>query len=156
MKLIPLTQGEYAIVDKKDFNWLSQWKWFCWEKNKNGQKYAYRGQNKNGIHFPIQMHREILNAKKGQICDHINRNGLDNRRKNLRFASYSQNAMNRRKNLNNTSGIKDLYYDKENKKWRIQIRANNKFFSKRFEEKKEAIKFLKKILLKLHGEFSCL
>ncbi|MGD9109346.1 MAG: hypothetical protein PVG93_00265, partial [Phycisphaerales bacterium] len=73
-RLIPLTQGYFAIVDADDYERLSQYKWHV---NKRGNTfYACRNEKDKTIF----MHREILNASDGMECDHINHNGLDNRK----------------------------------------------------------------------------
>src|SRR3990167_64589 len=77
-KLISLTQGFFAIVDEQDYESLSQFKWTV--KINPTNTYAYRKDGGKTIH----MHRVVLEAKHEEICDHINGNGIDNRRKNLR------------------------------------------------------------------------
>ncbi len=71
----------------------------------------------------ILLHRYILNAKKGQIVDHINRNKKDNRRENLRFVSAKLNNYNR--NVENKLG-RGIYYDKCGKRYRACISHENK------------------------------
>lgn len=97
MKKIPLTQSKFALVDDADHDWLSQWKW-CY----HGGGYALRSRDGK------LMHRLILDAHKGQQVDHANRNGLDNRRENLRFCDHSQNAANSRLATSNTSGYRGV------------------------------------------------
>ena len=95
MKRIPLTQGYYAIVDDADFAALSSERWHA-SRNYSGNVYARRNAYLKGASaaVPIMMHRFITGAKPGQIVDHINGNGLDNRRKNLRFVTVDQNRSN--------------------------------------------------------------
>jgi hypothetical protein len=81
-KLIPLTQGKFAIVDNADFDWLNQWKWYA-VKSYNTW-YARRFSS-------IPMHRQIMSAPSGTEIDHRNHNGLDNRRQNLRFSTSAEN-----------------------------------------------------------------
>lgn len=57
----------------------------------------------------VLAHRLVLNAPKGTVVDHKNRNGLDNRRKNLRLCTSSQNHANSPKQKNNTSGYKGVF-----------------------------------------------
>ncbi|KKM14674.1 hypothetical protein LCGC14_1703720, partial [marine sediment metagenome] len=101
MKRIPLTQGKFAIVDDDIFDYLSQWKWYA-QKDRN-TFYALRNVVVKGKAKTIRMHRQILNSKKGQQTDHLNGNGLDNRRCNLRICTRSQQAMNTKKRRNCTS-----------------------------------------------------
>ena len=95
MKKIELTQGKFALVDDEDFEWLNQWKWYA---NHLGYTwYVVRSVRYDNEVKAILMHRSILNAKIGEEIDHINHNGLDNRKKNLRICTRSQNNMNRNK-----------------------------------------------------------
>ena len=95
MKLIPLTRGQFAMVDDSDYEWLNQWKWMS-EKSGN-RNYAIRfSKTLNGRRRQIRMHRLIMNTPIGQIVDHKNFNGLDCQRKNMRNCSHSQNRMNRK------------------------------------------------------------
>ena len=88
IKLIPLTQGKFAIVDAEDYDRLSQYKWQA-EKHKT-TFYAKR----KSKYKSIKMHREILKPSNGMICDHKNHNGLDNRRCNIRLCTHAQNQHN--------------------------------------------------------------
>lgn len=90
---LPLTRGLHAIVDEADFDWLSQWKW-CASSHRGGRSYATRRSRRDALTF--YMHREIVVPLAGLVVDHINGNALDNRRSNLRQATFSQNAANTR------------------------------------------------------------
>lgn len=87
MKQIPLSKGKFAIVDDGDYEWLMQWKW-CYNS-----QYARRDVRRTAV----WMHRLILGDALTDelICDHINRDKLDNRRSNLRAVTHSQNMKNR-------------------------------------------------------------
>lgn len=72
------------------------------------------------------LHRLILNARKGVEIDHINRNGLDNRKSNLRVATHAQNTYNKFDKKNSKSGFKGVYWVKDKKLWCARITFNNK------------------------------
>jgi len=73
------------------------------------------------------MHREIINVPEGCFVDHINHNGLDNRKANLRPATPAENARYARYPKNNTSSkYRGVWYNKKKKKWRAQLSINNK------------------------------
>ena len=73
------------------------------------------------------MHRQIMHAPKNIIIDHINRNGLDNRKANLRFATPTQNAWNSISGLNRgTSKYKGVWWDRKSKKWRTVLSLDGK------------------------------
>ncbi|SRR6266487_4017407 len=93
--VIPITKGQYAVVDPEDAD-LANIKWSL-----SRNRYAMRRPRIDGKRPGILMHRVILERKLGRpilakmVVDHINGNGLDNRRANLREATYAQNAFNR-------------------------------------------------------------
>lgn len=135
MKRIKLTQDKYAIVDNSDFDKLNKYKWSA---NKIGNTYyAVRVKSKKAI----LMHRYLLGLNDSSVlCDHINRNGLDNRKTNLRISNKSQNAVNSKLNSLNTSGNRGVSYDKYRSKWVVRLRHNGKYlFLGRFENKNDAI-----------------
>ena len=73
------------------------------------------------------MHRQVIDGPANMLYDHINHNGLDNRKANLRKATLSQNLCNRKKrNTITRSKYKGLEWDKIQKKWKARIQINNK------------------------------
>jgi hypothetical protein len=72
------------------------------------------------------MHREIMGAAEGQVVDHINHDGLDNRRCNLRVCSHAENVRNQRGQRGRSSGYKGVSRDRRLGKWRAQIWHNGK------------------------------
>lgn len=110
MKRIKLTRGFYAFVDEEDFKFLNQFKWLC--RLSRHKIYAIRSDG-------ILMHRAILNVPPGRQTDHINGNGLDNQRMNLRICTLCENQFNRGKQINNTSGYKGVRAKRKN--WRAGI-----------------------------------
>ncbi len=106
MKKIPLTQGEFSQVDDEDYDALSYYKWHL--KRSIYTSYAVRWGGKiNGRRVLVRMHRQIIGNHDSEI-DHINRDGLDNRRKNLRLATRQQNMANRGIQKNNSTGFKGV------------------------------------------------
>lgn len=95
MKIIQLTQGKVAIVDDEDFNAVSCLKW-TFKRNKGYHEKGYAACFHNtpgGKTVCILMHRFILNPPKKLMIDHINGDGLDNRRANLRVCTQQENQM---------------------------------------------------------------
>lgn len=90
---IPLTQGLFATVDDSDLEMVSKFRWhaFC---PKDGQTSYASAHDPCKAQKKMFMHRLIMDATKGVVVDHINGDGLDNRRINLRVASVAQNAWN--------------------------------------------------------------
>ena len=152
MRKIPLTQGKFAVVDNEDFKWLNKHKW-CAHKRGNTW-YAERGKQINGKVKMLLMHREILKPKNKEQIDHINGNGLDNRKNNLRFCTVSQNKMNTNCQYG-TSKYKGVYWDKNKKKWRACMGLNNKkIFLGTFQIEKDAAKAYNTAAKANYGEFA--
>lgn len=119
-QLIPLTQGKFAIIDDDDFEKVNIHKW-CLKKTSHNL-YAKRGCNKKTIH----MHHLILEPKDEHIVDHINGNGLDNRKQNLRLCTHGDNMKNIKIRKDNLSGVRGVHWDKNAKKWFCQLQHNGK------------------------------
>lgn len=149
MKEIPLTQGLVALVDDDDYEWLMRRRWHANRNRPTAKFYAQSVINKKNT----IMHRLILGARKGEQVDHINGDGLDNRRTNLRICNGSQNQHNRKLQINNKSGYKGVYFNK--RKWTARIVVNNKkIYLGRFTDPTEAARAYDEAAKKLHGEFA--
>lgn len=125
MKTIKLFNGKEVLVDEEDYRYLCKYTW-SYQKTKSGKEYARREKEIKGKRTVFLMHREILSVKKGQEIDHINGNGLDNRKNNLRLCIHQQNMMNRKLHKNNTSGYKGVWKvkRKDKEKWIAEIWVN--------------------------------
>lgn len=160
MKKIKLTQGKFALVDNEDFDFLNSFKWYYLKNafNKNG--YAVRNSpRKNRYRQPLRMHRIILNIQKGVMCDHIDGNGLNNQKSNLRICNNTENSRNRTaKGKNNTSGYKGVGYLR-GKSGQTYIRAEISYNKKTchlglFKTTKEAAIAYNRKAIELFGEFA--
>jgi len=80
---------------------------------------------RNGIRERY-LHREIMNAEKSVVVDHINGDKLDNRKQNLRICTQQQNTFNSKLPVTNNSGIKGVYWCNKRLKWVAQISHNGK------------------------------
>lgn len=99
MKEIQLTQGMVALVDDKDFEYLSQWKWFYTRAKNEHTGYARKKLRcpNTGKRINHSMHTLLMGPGKDQCVDHIDGNGINNQRSNLRVCSARENAWNRRR-----------------------------------------------------------
>jgi hypothetical protein len=152
MREIPLTQGKVAFVDDEDFERISRYKW-CATQNKRNW-YAVRNSPRHSGRRDrrILMHAEIIG---GIGVDHRNRNGLDNRRINLRFATEHQNRANARLSCKNTSGMRGVYWRKEYGKWRAMICVNYRIIHLgHFTDKITAAHARRQAELAYFGEFA--
>jgi len=132
MRLIAITQGQHAIVDDEDYDFLSMFKW--WAQKHPGGWYAARRSFFGPRRVTLGMHQLLLFG--GAYVDHENGNGLDNRRCNIRFATSSQNCYNKSmKSPLKTSRFKGVYWDKRDKKWDVRIRhiPGERLFLGRFD-----------------------
>ena len=138
--MIPLSQGKSTIVDLEDYDLLNRYKW---NTKKDGNNfYAVRGVWQNNTVKTIYMHRVITNAIPGKEIDHINGDGLDNRKCNLRFVTHRQNGQN--KHVGKTSRFPGVTWDKNRKRWTAQLRLNGKrHFLGRFPNEHEAFEAYK-------------
>ena len=148
MKEIELTQGKVAIVDDEDFEYISQWKWCYTINQKSRSGYAIRRPG-------ILMHRVINKTPPGMQTDHINGNGLDNRKENLRSCTRTQNKANVKMNRNNKSGYKGVSREKKRKTWRAHIRIGGKGRALgRFDILEEAARAYDRAAREKFGEFA--
>lgn len=157
MKEIPLTQGKFSIVNDIDYAFLMQRKWYF------SKGYAVRHSRKSdGFHTrkSIYMHRIVLSRKLGhsdfENGDHKNRERLDNRRGNLRPATYPQDKANT-KIRGGSSKFKGVCWRKDKKKWHVQIGfhgSRNRHVGY-FNDEIEAAKAYNKVALEYFGNFAC-
>ena len=153
MVKIELTQGLTALVDDEDSERVLQYKWY---PNRNGNSiYAlcnlgtWEGHQKQN-----SMHKLVFPVPEGMLVDHINRNGLDNRKENLRVATKSQNAMNSDKTWG-YSKYRGVSWCKRKNKWRVAININQK--QKHvgyFVDEREAALAYNAVATKLFGGFA--
>jgi hypothetical protein len=161
---IPLSKkgkhaGKYVVVvDSVDAE-LAELSW-CVRVDKNTQ-YASRAIWKDGKRRTEYLHREVLKRKlerdllPTEGVDHIDGDGLNNRRDNLRVATHAQNLRNRGKNKNNKSGYKGVYWHKATKKWKAQIKVNGKEkYLGLFDNPEDAHKAYCEAAKELHGKFA--
>jgi hypothetical protein len=154
MKKIKLTQNQYTLVDDADFDTLNQFKWYADKQGKNF--YAKRNSKTiNGKQMIILMHRFIMKTPKGMHTDHIDGNGLNNQRSNLRICTRSENLRNQGKQSDNSSGFKGVSFFKRNKKWVAQIMVNGKYiYLGYFTDKEKASNAYITACKKYHKEFA--
>jgi hypothetical protein len=126
MKEIPLTQGYVALVDDADFDWINQWKWHSVSNHDGSIIYAQRNTKANGKPTKVAMHRLVILAPAGLFVDHIDHNGLNNTRANLRLCTRSQNLANGRRHRTSVSQFKGVSRHSRGDKWQAQIRRNGK------------------------------
>lgn len=119
--------GNYALVDDADFDWLMQWKWHA----DNGRHTLYAKTHmppiSGGAKKKARMHRILLGiTDRNVFTDHIDGNGLNNQRSNIRVCTNYQNVMNKAGTISGTSKYKGVSWSKQTSKWiaRIRVKGN--------------------------------
>lgn len=148
--IINLTNGKYALVDDEDWEQLSQYKW----SHQNGYAIRSKRISKDKV-IQFKMHREIMNAPNDYFVDHINGDGLDNRRNNLRLCTNQQNQYNSKKSVKNTSGYKGIHWRKNRNSWVVRVSADGvRHFIGMYKDINDAIVARNIAMKRLQGEFA--
>lgn len=158
MRKIKLTRGKYTLVDDEDYDYLNQFNWHYCKSRQTG--YAIRSAkhpSKKGKYVSIRMHTDIMKQKP---IDHINGNGLDNRKSNLRNCTNAENQRNRRtqknKKYSRFKGVtKSIKHKNTKKPWYAVITFNDKrIFLGTFKKEIEAARAYNSAAKKYHEEFA--
>lgn len=162
---IPLSKtgkhaGKYeAIIDDCDSDLVGQFDWHVGINKTSNYARSYGGDSKP--RKMIHMHRIIFESMTGitleqnQDVDHIDGDGLNNQRHNLRRATRSQNSMNRKGSVNGTSKYKGVSFETQTRKWRAQISFNKKSIKLgRFNTEEEASEAYQRKAKEIYGEFA--
>jgi hypothetical protein len=144
VRRIPLGHDRFAIVDARDYRWLSKYKWCA--SQKSGKVYAIRRTKEGRI---VYMHREIMKAPKGMIVDHIDHNTLNNRRCNLRVCRPEDNYANAGPR-GGASGFVGVY--PRDGRWEAGITWRGvHYYCGKFDDPVEAAKARDRKAYELHG-----
>lgn len=136
-----------TIIDIEDINKVKNIGWHITPEKRN-TKYCLSNKG-------ILLHRLLINAPEDKVVDHINHNGLDNRKSNLRICTNQENICNCEIPKNNKSGCKGVYWAKYKQKWTVQITINNKTkYIGRYKNLEDAIKARQEASKKYYGEFA--
>lgn len=149
---IPLTRGLVAIVDEADLTLVEGRRWCAHLKRRTIYAVCREAGRK------IRMHRVILGVPPGIEVDHINGDGLDNRRCNLRMANRLENTRNRRLDADNTTGFKGIRLKPDTPRarpWEARIPINGRRVSLgHFATAEEAARAYDNAALRFFGEFA--
>lgn len=156
--VIPLTQGQYAIVDSEDFDVLDTYNWYAQYSKNSDTFYALRSTWSKGanIREVESMHRFIMGVKDTDlIVDHINHNGLDNRRSNIRACTHTENLRNQKPNKKFSSQYVGVNFCKKSRKWLASINIDRKMVNLGYYlTEVEAAIVRDKFAKKHYGEFA--
>jgi len=113
-----IIHGQVALFDDEDTFLVESWKWHL---HPSGRTIYLRGFPKGNRAFGLKyMHRLLTGAEKGEDVDHVNGDGLDNRRLNIRRCDRSQNSANRHA-AQSATGVKGVHFEAYTGKWRAEI-----------------------------------
>jgi hypothetical protein len=160
MKLIPLTNSDrVAVVDDEDFERISAFRWRE-ARPPGGALYAVRpGRPEDGTKV-VAMHREVMGCRfgDGKTVDHADRDGLNNRRSNLRVCTQAENLRNRAGSSLSRTGFKGVRISRATaygKRYYAEIKANGqKHHLGSFETVEQAHAAYVAAAHRLHGEFA--
>jgi len=150
MKEILITQGKVALIDDEDYDRVANIKWVAVRNRRIW--YAYRwskGGEKN--RHKIWMHRLIMNTPKGMVVDHIDHDGLNNQKHNLRNCTQKENKLNSRGS--SKTGYLGVYFCRNTIIAQVYINGKNKHIGN-FKTVQEAAKSRDKYVSQLRGEFA--
>lgn len=156
MKEIKLSNNKGTVlVDNENYEWLSKYKWNLSFSNKRTCKYAKNDIKINDKQTKQFMHRLIMNPFNNMQVDHIDGNGLNNQKSNLRIVTNSQNGMNRVSYKNTTSIYKGVSFNKQLQKWESYIGKDcKKYHIGFFIDEKEAARAYNNKAKELFGEYA--
>lgn len=157
---LTLTNGQVILIDAADYEWISQHKWSPCGINQRYICRSKRAHETGGKWVPgaaVYLHREIMKPQGREMVDHINQNGWDNRRSNLRIATKSQNMANKPKIRSNTSGYKGVSMVKKTGKWRARTNCNGREYTiGYFDNPEDAARAYDRKVIELFGDFAYL
>lgn len=136
------------IFDLDDFEKVSKYHWY---EESNGYIRSSGKKKENRV----LLHRLVMDFPEDIGIDHINHNTFDNRKSRLRIATTSQNAMNRIKGSNNTSGVTGVVWVKSRNNWKAEIKVNDKtIYLGSYDKFEDAVKARKEAEEKYFDEYS--
>lgn len=154
---IPLGDGLFALIDDDDAELAAAYKWRPWRSARNRRVYPVGKRFVDGQQEIVQMHRLILPSAPDVQVDHINGDGLDNRRSNLRRCTQSENLWNQPAKANSKTGLRGVYYRDDIGKYHGSVTVNRKrHWTGWYLTAREAAMARDRLAVQLHGEFAYL
>ena len=153
MKEIRLTQCKVALVDDENFEYLNQWNWHI-TKRKYSVYAIRRLKSIKKSKEVIYMHRLIMGTPKDREVDHIDHNGLNCQRSNMRNCTRGQNQSNRR--YNNKTGFRGVHIGSKNSFTAKLEHDGNTYYLGSFKTISDAARAYDKKAVEIFGEYATL
>lgn len=151
--LVTLTKGYTAVIDIADAALVEGVNWCAAVTPYT--TYVKRCVRLGGRNVTVILHRILINPPQGMEVDHIDGDGLNNRRSNLRLTTHSENCRNRRRRSDNKSGFKGVCWNNSRRKWQAQVHAGGKTNHLGYFTSAEAAHVVYcEAAARLHGEFA--
>ena len=148
---IKLSRGKVSLIDDEDFDLVAEYGWRA-NQNQDGRWYAMAWDSYPNF---ILMHRLIMNPAPGMIVDHLDNDGLNNQRENLRVCTYSENVQRSgRKRQGSTSNFKGVHWESARNKWKAMIMKDGRhIYLGRYDSEVAAAEAYDDAVAYYHGEF---
>lgn len=144
-----------CLYDDADHELISKYKWRVQKGRNTFYAVTYIRDGVRKYRSSYGMHQLLVSVEKGKCRDHKNRNGLDNRRENLRISTIQENNRNATIQRNNTTGYRGVDYNKNHKLFRARVNINRKSVYCRYFKTKEEAALAYNEAAKIHfGEYA--
>lgn len=147
-----IISGRCVVVDPEDAHLLEAYPWYV--AGHRNTEYVITHRTIDGVDKPVRLHRLIMGEPKGKIIDHINGDGLDNRKSNLRLCTVAENCRNARRYRHSKSKYKGISPTPSGR-WQAKIHVNRRQITLgRFDSEADAARAYDAAAKIHHGEFA--
>jgi hypothetical protein len=149
---VVLTKNRVAVIDAEDIALVAGYNWCARQKTRT--VYAVRTDYSGEKQSTVALHSHILPPRDGYVVDHIDGDGLNNRRSNLRYATVAENRRNSRAAKRNKSGFKGVRASPTGRWWAAITWDGKRQHLGTFDTAEEAAEAYRDAAKRLHGEFA--